>query len=285
MTMSQQERFERFQLSPLTGSVGAEVHGVDLAADIDDATQDDLARALAVHHVLAIRDQRLEPASFHKAARRFGPFSGNPVHVPIEGYEDIVRFVREADETGPVIGENWHMDLSWMERPPAATMLYGEVLPPVGGDTLFATLEAAWDGLSPKMQTLLEGLVGVHCAKGVFAANAKHKHLGVRPVDREVEEIETEHPLVCTHPRTGRRRLFISGVLRRFKGMTEAESRPIIDFLLTHAVRPEYTCRLRWAQGTVGIWANTCLLHTAINDYAGYRRVMYRTTVAGPRPH
>lgn len=277
--------FTRFTLRPLTGTLGAEIEGLDLADGADDEAIEELRDALGRYHVLAVREQRLDPASLHRAARRLGPFSGNPVHVPLDGFDDIVRFVRDADETGPVIGENWHMDLAWLERPPGMTVLYGEEIPPVGGDTLFASLESAYAALSEPYRAMIAPLVGIHSGKGVFANNAAHRNLAVRAEGRAVEGVETAHPLVCRHPRTGRPHLFISSVLRRFAGMSEAESRPIIDFLLAHATRPEHTCRLRWAPGTLGIWENPCLLHTAINDYAGHRRVMYRTTVAGARPH
>ena len=176
------------------------------------------------------------------------------------------------------------MDMAWMENPPAITMLYGEDIPPVGGDTLFASLSAAYEGLSEGMRELVRDLVGIHSGKGVFALNASHKALSVQASGQSVEEIETEHPLVCRHPTTGRRHLFISAALSRFVGLTEAESKPIIDFLMEHAQRSEYTCRLRWAPGTLAMWSNSCLLHAAINDYPGYRRVVLRTTVAGEPP-
>ena len=207
-----------------------------------------------------------------------------PCIVPLEGFDDIVRFDRAADDTSPAVGENWHMDLAWFERPPGATLLYGEIVPPLGGDTVFACLRHAWDGLSDRMQTLLEGLIGIHSGKGVFALNASLSALDVKDSGREVEAIERRHPLVCRHPRTKERFLLISSVLSRFDGMTEAESRPLIAFLFDHAVQPAFTCRLTWAPGTLAIWANSSLLHAAINDYAGHRRVVYRTTVEGFRP-
>lgn len=282
--MYRDPRFERFDVLPLTGALGAEVRGIDLAAQPDEATFKDLCRALDLFHVLAVRDQELDPESLHRVARRFGPFSGNPVHVPLDGFDDIVRFIREAEDTGGVIGEKWHMDLAWMERPPGLTMLYGEVIPPVGGDTCFASLEFAYKALSPGMKALLSGLVGVHSGKGVFATNAAHKHLGVREESRAVEDVEHEHPVICAHPATGTPYLFVSSVLQRFTGLTEAESKPIIDHLLSVAVRPEFTCRMRWEPRTLGIWANPFVLHTAINDYPGQRRVMLRTTVEGALP-
>jgi hypothetical protein len=133
-----------------------------------------LARAI----VLAVREQHLTPQTLHEVARRFGPFSGNPIHGPMEGFDDIVRFEREPDDTGKVIGEEWHMDLAWMAKPPGITLLFGEVIPPLGGDTCFASLEHTYRSLTPRMQELLAGLTGIHSGKGVVAVNAVHKHLG-----------------------------------------------------------------------------------------------------------
>ncbi|MDG2168507.1 MAG: TauD/TfdA family dioxygenase [Opitutales bacterium] len=276
--------FNSFNLQPLTGSLGAEILNTDLNLASDEEIAE-MQQALDHYHVLAFRDQKLEPNTFHKLARRFGPFSGNPVHVPLEGFEDVVRFTRGAEDQGPVVGEQLHMDLAWMKIPPGTTMLYGEEIPPVGGDTLFASLSAAYEGLSDAMRDLIHDLVGVHSGKGVFTLNASHATaFSVKESGQQVEEIETEHPLVCLHPGTGRKHLFISGALCRFVGMTEEESRPIIDYLLSHAQRVEYCCRLRWAPGTLTLWANHCLLHAAINDYSGQRRVVLRSTVAGIPP-
>jgi alpha-ketoglutarate-dependent taurine dioxygenase len=267
------------EIRPLTGALGAEVLGVDLTS-VDEAGFDKVREALRRHHVIAVRDQKLVPESLSKVARRFGAFSGNPVHQPMDGLEDIVRFERQPDDTGKVIGEDWHMDLAWLEKPPGITMLYGEVIPPVGGDTCFASLEALWRSLSPGMKSLLDGLTAVHSGKGVFAINAMHKGL-TRAGSDAVENIEVEHPVVCKNPFTGNPYLFISSVLTRFKGMSEEETKPIVDYLMTRAIRPEYSCRVRWQPGTLTMWANPFLLHAAINDYPSYRRVTYRTTIEG----
>jgi len=275
--------FTRFNLRPLTGSLGADIEEVDLTTASDEEIAE-IQSALDHYHVIAIRNQILDPASLHEVARRFGPFTGNPIHTPLEGFEDIVRFTRRAEDRGPVVGEDLHMDMPWMENPPATTMLFGEEIPPVGGDTLFASLSAAYEGLTDTMRELINGLTGVHSGKGVFALNARNQAFSVKTSGQEVDEIETGHPLVCCHPVTGRRHLMLSAALRRFDGMTEAESQPIITFLKAHAQRVEYTCRLRWAPGTLAMWSNQCLMHAAINDYPGQRRVVLRTTVAGPPP-
>ena len=277
------DRFERFEVVPLTGSLGAEIRGADLL-DGDDGIVAEVRRALDEYHVLAVRDQDLDPHRFHEVARRFGPFSGNPVHTPMDGFDDVVRFVREPDDTGKVIGEEWHMDLAWLAKPPGITMLFGEVVPPVGGDTCFTSLERAYQSLSPRMVELLGGLTGVHSGRGVFAINAMQKRLGLTTNVEEVENTAVEHPVICEHPTTGRKYVFVSSVLIQFKGMNEEESRPIIDFLMARAIRPEFNCRLRWEPKTLGMWNNPYVLHTAINDYPGYRRVMYRSTVEGEAP-
>src|SRR5579875_2541288 len=275
--------FHRFELRPLTGALGAEIIGVDLP-NADDAVFTDVRRALDRYHVLAVRAQRLTPHTLHDVARRFGPFSGNPVHAGMDGLDDVVRFAREPDDTGKVIGEDWHMDLAWMERPPGITMLYGHEIPPVGGDTCFSSLEHAYGALTPRMRALLAGLTGVYSGRGVFQENAAHKGLALRSGGVAVEDLEREHPVICRHPVTGKPYVFAASVLNRFKGMSEAESRPIIDYLMRLATRPEFNCRLRWEQGTLGMWANPFVLHTAINDYPGYRREMFRTTVEGAIP-
>lgn len=271
------------EVTPLTGALGAEIRGVDLR-NAPESLIAELRDVLARFHVLAVRDQQLSASELSQLAQRFGPFSGNPIHVPLEGQEDIVKMVREADDDGPNLGGTWHMDLAWFKAPPGLTLLYAEETPPVGGDTLFADLTAAWAALSPTMRACLERLVGVHSGQGVYATNAAARAISVQADAMAASQVETEHPLVCRHAATDEPHLLINGTIRCFKGMTEDESRSIVRFLLEHAVRPEFTCRLRWYDGTLGMWENPCLLHHAVDDYAGHRRVMYRTTVAGERP-
>jgi alpha-ketoglutarate-dependent taurine dioxygenase len=277
-------RFKRIEVSPITGALGADVRGVDLASNPDEETFREVKQALDIFHVIAIRDQHLTPANYKQVAGRFGPFSPNPVHASMDGLEHIIHFVREPDDTGKVIGEDWHMDLAWMPKPPGITMLYGEVIPPVGGDTCFTSLAQAYKALSPSMKALLQGRTGIHSGKGVFAVNAIQSRLALRKDATSAEETEVEHPIICIHPVTGERYVFVSSVLRSILGMTEDESRPIIQYLMNLATRPEFNCRIRWQPGTLTMWDNPCVLHTAINDYSGYRRVTYRTTIEGWTP-
>jgi taurine dioxygenase len=281
MAMHRDPDFTGFDVVPLTGVLGADVLGVDLARDHGPETIASLKAALARHLVLAIRDQDLDPQTLHRVARAFGPFSGNPVHTPLPGLDDIVAFVREPKDSDSVVGDHWHMDLAWMPKPPGIVMLYGETIPPVGGDTCFASLVQAAKTLSPGMRRLLRPLRGVHSARGVYAVNARSGRLGLSGDQGELDRIETLHPVLCTQPETGRTYLLINNVMTRFDGLTEAESRPIIDHLLAAALRPEFMCRVRWQRGTLLLWNNPLVLHTAIDDYRGHRRVTYRTTVEG----
>lgn len=229
ITMLRDTRFKRIEVSPITGALGADVRGVDLGSHPDEETFGEVRKALNIYHVIAVRGQKLTPQAYKKVASRFGPFSPNPVHASMEGLEHIIHFVREPDDTGKVIGEDWHMDLAWMTKPPGITMLYGEVIPPVGGDTCFTSLALAYQALSPAMKTLLHGRKGVHSGKGVFAINAIQARLPLRQdLAAQAEETDVEHPLICVHPVTGERYLFVSSVLRSIMGLSEDESKPIV---------------------------------------------------------
>ena len=279
--MFRDESFTTFEVRPFTGALGAEVLGVDLQTASEDVFED-VRRALYQYHVLAVRDQDLTPATLQKVARRFGPFSGNPVHTPLEGFEDIVKFVREPDDTGKVIGEEWHMDLAWLPKPPGITMLFGEEVPPVGGDTCFSSLEKAYTSLSPKLVSTLEDLTGVHSGRGVYAINASQKRLGVTKDVEAIENAAVEHPVICQHPVTGRRYVLVSSVMTHFKGMTEEESKPLVDYLNRHSTQPEFVYRHQWRPNDIVLWDNRCTMHQALGDFdQAQSRYMERSTVIG----
>ncbi len=275
--------FRSFQANPLSGSLGAEIIGCDLSGELSNQLIDDIATAFRHFHMLCFRDQSLDLDAYRRVARLFGPFSGNPIHVALPGYPEFVRVIVEPHQGGPTFGGNWHTDLSWFEAPPKATMLYGEECPPYGGDTMFANLHLAWERLSPTLQNMVEGLVSIHSGYTTYGVNAAVRAIKVVDEGWEVSQTEVEHPLVPYHPETGRRFLFINPNVVRFKGMTETESRPIIEMLLKEATRMDTTCRLVWRAGSLAVWDNRCLLHHAIGDYPNFRRVMVRTTIAGDR--
>jgi taurine dioxygenase len=271
-------------IQPLAGALGAEVRGVSLQA-LADAGWRELHRAFLEYAVLAIRDQALEPADLMRVGSRFGEPCFYPFVTGLEGYPHIFEVVKEEQETTN-FGGNWHSDTTYLAKPPAATLLYAVETPTHGGDTLFASTRAAYEALSAGMRSMLDGLVGVNSAGLKYGGGRSQMHsviggMKVHDTDR-AEEYEAEHPVVRTHPQTGRKALYVSrSHTIRFRDMSEAESRPLVDFLQEHQTRPEFTCRVRWQPGTLTIWDNRCTQHNAVNDYTGQRRRMRRLTV-GP---
>jgi len=275
------------QITPLAGALGAEVRGVSLTA-LDDAGWRALHRAFLDHQVLAIRGQRLEPADIMQVGSRFGEPCPYPFVTGIAGFPHIFEVVKEEHETTN-FGGSWHSDTTYLAKPPAATLLYALETPAYGGDTLFANMYAAYEALSEAMRAVLDGLVGVNSAALKYGGGRSKMHSqigGMKVHDTEqAEEYEAEHPVVRTHPETGRKALYLSrSHTIRFKGMTEAESRPLVEFLQAHQTKPEFTCRVQWEPGTLTVWDNRCTQHSAVNDYHGQRRRMRRLTVGAQEP-
>lgn len=278
-------------VSPVAGSLGAEVSGVDLAAPLSDDLAEALRAALAEHLVLCFRDQRLDLAALKRATEAFGPLQRVPYVAPSPEDPDVVAVLKEADEADiSVFGGDWHSDFSFLERPPAGSLLYGVEIPAYGGDTLWASQVRAYETLPDDLKAVVEGRGAVHVGAPYGARHAPPPTLGTSrsikisrgdpSADREVV-----HPAVRRHPASGRKALFVNPIYTtRLEGLSEDESRPILDRLYRHATRPDFTCRFRWAPGSLAIWDNRMTLHYAINDYDGARRLLYRTTFAGERP-
>ncbi len=276
-------------IRPVAPACGAEVFGLDLANPPVDAMRR-VADALARHAVLFFRDQRITPEQQLEVTRRFGDILRVPYIRHLDAYPDIIAVLKEADERGiSTFGGTWHSDFSFLDAPPSLTLLYALELPALGGDTLWASQYAAYDALSPGLRRLLDPLRAVqtawpHGTRGPGPGTAVSRSIGMVRNDPEADR-EVAQPVVRVHPVTGRRALFVNPVYtERFEGMTLDESRPLLQYLFGHATRAEFTCRLRWAPGTLAVWDNRCLLHLAINDYDGSRRLLHRTTVAGERP-
>ena len=275
------------QLEPIAGALGAEITGVDLK-NLDAKGWGEIHRAFLRYSVLAIRGQELEPADLMKVGARFGEPCHYPFVTGMEGFPFIFEVVKEENEKVN-FGGNWHSDTTYLKQPPMATLLYAVETPTHGGDTLFASTRTAYDALSEGMRKVLDGMTGVNSAglKHGGGRHAMHKSIGTMKVhDTDTaDQYEAEHPVARTHPDTGRKALYCSrSHTIRFKGMTEDESRPLIDFLQAHQTRPEFTCRVRWAPGTLTVWDNRCTQHNAINDYHGQRRLMRRLTVGAQTP-
>ena len=276
----------QLQIEPVAPACGAEVFGIDLADPAPDSMRQ-VEQALAQYSVLFFRDQRLTPLQQLDVTRRFGDILRVPYIQHLDEYPDIIAVLKEADERKiSTFGGTWHSDFSFLPEPPSLTLLYALELPQLGGDTLWASQYDAYDSLSLGMKNLLDPLRAVqtawpHGTKGPGTGSAVSRSIGMTRGDASADR-EVAQPVVRVHPVTGRKALFVNPVYtQHFEGMTEDESRPLLQFLFQHATRAEFTCRLRWSPGTLAVWDNRCLLHLAINDYDGSRRLLHRTTVAG----
>jgi len=269
----------RLDVQPIAGSMGAEIFGVDLAEDLGDETFEDIHQAILTHGAIFFRDQDITPTQQMTFAERWGEVHLHP-HMPcLEGHPGIIEIVKKEDDT-VAFGGNWHTDQMFTDTPARYTMLYAKQVPQAGGDTMYANLYQAYDALSDGMKDMIAGLRTINQYD-----KKKKRPAAMTPTEMDVPAPEVEHPLVRVHPETGQKALYISyaGITRRIAGMTEEESRPILDYLLNHAIRPEFTCRFRWQVGSLALWDNRRALHFPINDYNGHRRVMHRITIVGER--
>jgi taurine dioxygenase len=257
--------------------------GVNIADDLDDPTIAEIRDALNQYCVVFFRDQELD-AERHKAfARRFGDIFIHPNYQGV-GDDDEVVMVRREPGDPHIVGEEWHADTTMVAAPPMGAILYAIEVPPYGGDTCFANQYLAYETLSDGMKRMLAGLRAVHTDRKVAGPKAgrnAYRSTKVREDDAWRETAST-HPVVRTHPETGKRLLFVNhSYTIGFEGMTEAESQPLLDYLLEHGHRPEFTCRFRWEAGSVAFWDNRSVKHLAVNDAGPYRRLMRRVQIAG----
>jgi taurine dioxygenase len=273
-------------VEPLAGALGAEIFGIDLKkADGEWKTVSD---AFLKYSVLVFRDQKLELDDLMRVGARFGEPCYYPFVTGIEGYPYIFEVVKEEKETVN-FGGNWHSDTAYLPQPPLATLLHALETPAHGGDTLFSSTYAAYDALSEGMRAMVDKLTGVNSAslKVTGGRRKMHSTIGSMKVQdmESADGYEAEHPVVRTHPDTGRKALYLSrSHTIRFRDMSEEESRPLVDFLQAHQTRPEFTCRVRWSPWTLTVWDNRCTQHSAVNDYHGQRRRMRRLTVGAQKP-
>jgi taurine dioxygenase len=270
---------------PVAGALGAEIDGVVLSDDLDEVTVSRLRQALLDHQVLFFSSQQMTPAALKKFAQRFGPLYVHPYARGLPGHPEVVPVVREPDDVGRVFGGTWHADMTFEDKPVLGSALYAVEVPAHGGDTMFASLSAAYEALSDGLKKVLAGLTAVHSASAAYgrATVAGARTMALKTVD---EPREVVHPVVRIHPETGRPAMFINRLnTRRFEGWSEAESAPLLEFLFAHSVRPEFTCRIRWRPQSLVLWDNRCVQHLALNDYVGQRREMHRVTVCGDRPY
>jgi taurine dioxygenase len=275
------------QIEPTGDACGAHVRGVDLNAPLDAATVAAIRAAWLDHGVLAFPEQHLSVEALERFTLALGPRGDDPFIAPIPGHAHVVEIRREADEQAPIFAETWHSDWSFLPTPPAGTALHGTIVPPVGGDTLFADQYAAWDALPASMQSRLRDRMGVHSARRGYARDGMYgerdrergRSMAIKFGD---EALATRlHPIARTHPETGRTALFVSpGYTVAIDGLDEAESTSMLLELFEHQKRPAFVYRHRWAPGMLVVWDNRRLVHAATGGYEGHRRLLHRVTIA-----
>ena len=271
------------------GGFGAEIRGVDLSASLPAEQLSAVKDAFAVHGVIWFPDQPLTHDQLERFTQQLGPFGWDPYVAPLADRPHILEVRREPDEKTSPFGSAWHSDWSFQETPPAATLLHAKVVPPVGGDTLYADGIAAYAALSPVMQGMLEGLRAIHSASRPYGPNGAYANEAPGRSMKIITSVEAEktfaHPLVRRHPVTGRPALFVNPVYTiGVEGMTEAESAALLGFLFKHMTDEAFVYRHIWRPNMLTIWDNRRALHNATGGYDGHLRVMHRTTVAGDRP-
>jgi taurine dioxygenase len=273
-----------FEIRRVAGALGAEIRGIDLATGLTESVAAQVRAAFLQHQVLFIREQQLDAAQF----LRFAQAMGQPVEYPfvkgLEGYPVIIE-VKKLEHERTNFGGIWHSDTTYLEQPPMGSMLLAREVPPFGGDTLFASQYAAYEALSEGMRKLLDPLRAISSSAKADVSKTREDRIASDGRADAKKDYVASHPVVRTHPETGRKALYVNVAHTvRFEGLTEEESAPLLQFLFQHQVKPEFTCRLVWQPGTLAFWDNRCVQHNPVNDYHGYRRLMHRITLAGDTP-
>ncbi len=283
------------EVTRLTGVIGAEVGGLDLAAELSRPSIPDVVAELITvldeHHVVVLPGQDLLPEAQVELSHHFGPPSLTPFIGTMPDHPEVIRVVKEADEADAFnFGGAWHSDFSFLERPPSYTLLHAVDVPPVGGDTVYTNMVAALEHLPGDLREVVEqpGALGVHTATDAYSPKLQFLHDGLRHMDIRTDESADErrtHPLVCTHPTSGRRVLFFNqAYVRDLEGVEVASVPMVLARMHQHSTDHRFTFRHRWRNGDLVIWDNRATQHLAVNDYGGQRRELRRTTVEGTAP-
>jgi taurine dioxygenase len=281
--------YRTIAVTPQASGFGAEIAGLDLTRPLPAGVLEEVKAAWARHGVVAFPDQPMDLDALEAFTLAMGGFGHDPYIKPMAGRPNVLELRREPDEKAVNFGAGWHSDWSFQEAPPAATLLHSKVVPPVGGDTLFVDACRAYEALSPAMQRMLAPLRAIHSArqsygsKGVFAKETQTRTMQI--IVSEEADAALTHPLVRTHPITGRKALYVSPVYTvGIADLTPEEAKAILGFLFAHLTREEFVYRHRWREQMLLMWDNRCTMHFAEGGYDGHLRLMHRTTVAGEVP-
>lgn len=271
-------------ITPIAGALGAEIGGVDLSRPLGADTITEIRQALLDHLVIFLRDQEMTSEQYLAFAEAFGTPVKYPLIDGIAGFPTITEIVKQEHEKSN-FGGIWHADTTYLDEPPMGTLLYALQVPPHGGDTMFANQYLAYESLSEPMRQWLGGMTAVSVSTKADVSRTREDMVVSVTGKSQSHDFTAEQPAVRTHPETGRRSLYVNVAhTSHFKGMTESESAPILQFLFQHQVKPEFTCRFAWRKGSLAFWDNRATQHNPVNDYHGHRRVMRRITLGGDRP-
>ena len=272
------------KIRKIAGALGAEISGIDLSAGLNREQAGAVRAALLEHLVIFLRDQPLSPQQFLDFARAMGEPVEYPFVQGIAGFPTIIE-VKKLEHERVNFGGVWHSDTTYLQEPPMGSMLLSREVPPCGGDTLFANQELAYEELSGTMKRVLDGLTGISSAAKADVSRTREDRIRSSGKENKVEDYVCEHPVVRTHPETGRKSLYVNiAHTVGIKGMSTEESAPLLEFLFRHQVKPEFTCRFAWTPNAIAFWDNRSAQHNPVNDYHGYRRVMHRITLKGDKP-
>jgi taurine dioxygenase len=285
-TVADDSAYELLKIRPLTGALGAEISGIDLSKPLTAAAREEIKRALYDHLVIYFHGQEGFSRELHlEFAQMFGTLQRIPHIFSVDGYPDVQMVRREPGESRRYVGEGFHIDSTFLRTPPTTVTMHCVDAPEVGGDTAFANLQLAYDTLSPSMKKFVGSLRAVHSAARLFGSKARDPgNVMMKDMAQQEGDAEVTHPVVRTHPGSGRKGLFVhAAYTQRLEGFEEEESRAILQFLYNHASRLEFTCRVRWQPDMVLVWDNRCTYHSAIGDYDALRYIE-RVTTGGEVP-
>ena len=272
------------EIRKISGALGAELLGVDLAAGLSPSQAREIRQVLLDNLVIFLRQQKLNSRQFLDFAQAMGEPVEYPFVKGLEGFPHIIE-VKKLEHEKVNFGGIWHSDTTYLENPPMGSMLLSREVPPYGGDTMFANQYLAYEALSGTMKRLLDGLTGISSSARADVSKTREDRIKTDGKEAAPKEYRAEHPVIRTHPETGRKALYVNvahtaGIV----DMTDEESAPLLEFLFRHQVKPEFTCRFTWEPDTIAFWDNRCAQHNPVNDYHGFRRVMHRITLKGDKP-
>jgi taurine dioxygenase len=272
----------QINIKQISGNVGVEIHGVDLSKEVPDSLFNEIRDVFIENGLIFFRDQNLTPEEHIRFAKKWGKININRFFAKVDGYEQIAEVRKEPDQKGNIGGE-WHTDHSYDQIPALGSILLAKEIPSNGGDTLFASMYKAYEGLSNGMKVTLESLNAIHSSRHIFGEGSDYSKSSKGRIGNPQLAIQDAiHPVIITHPESKKKALYVNRAFTlRFEGWTDEESKPLLNYLYDHAANEENTTRFQWSPGSIAFWDNRATWHNALNDYHGERRLMHRITIEG----